>query len=42
MDHGERIIVTKGDANPSSIPGVDHPITVNDYIGKVVYVLFHH
>jgi signal peptidase len=37
--HGQRIIVTKGDANDGSIPGVDYPITVNDYRGKVVYVI---
>lgn len=36
---GERIIRTKGDANPSSIPGTDFPITKDDYIGKVVYVI---
>ncbi len=33
------VIRTKGDANPGSIPGVDYPITKNDYIGKVVYVI---
>jgi signal peptidase I len=37
--HGQRIIVTKGDANDGFIPGVDYPITVNDYRGKVVYVI---
>jgi signal peptidase len=36
---GDRIIRTKGDANPSSIPGTDFPITIDDYIGKVVYVI---
>ena len=36
---GESIIRTKGDANPGSIPGVDFPIRVHDYIGKVVYVI---
>jgi signal peptidase I len=35
----ERMIRTKGDANPSSIPGVDYPITEKDYIGKVVFVI---
>jgi signal peptidase len=34
-----RIIRTKGDANPSSIPGIDYPIREQDYIGKVVYVI---
>lgn len=36
---GESIIRTKGDANTGSIPGVDFPIRVHDYIGKVVYVI---
>jgi signal peptidase I len=34
-----RMIRTKGDANPSSIPGVDYPITEKDYIGKVAFVI---
>lgn len=34
-----RIIRTKADANPSSIPGIDYPIREQDYIGKVVYVI---
>lgn len=34
-----RILRTKGDANPSSIPGTDFPITEQEYIGKVVYVV---
>jgi signal peptidase I len=38
-DDGDSIIRTKGDANPSSIPGTDFPITSEDYIGKVIYVL---
>jgi signal peptidase I len=33
------IIRTKGDANPGSIPGTDFPISKQDYIGKVVYVI---
>lgn len=33
------IIRTKGDANPGSIPGTDFPISKEDYIGKVVYVI---
>jgi signal peptidase len=37
--HGERIITTKGDANYASIPGVDNPIRVQQYVGKVVYVI---
>jgi signal peptidase len=34
---GERVIRTKGDANPGSIPGLDYPIREKDYIGKVTY-----
>ena len=34
-----RAIKTKGDANPASIPGTDFPITEEEYIGKVVYVI---
>jgi len=37
--HDDRVIRTKGDANPSSIPGTDFPIRKNDYIGKVVFVI---
>ena len=32
-------IRTKGDANPTSIPGTDFPITKKEYIGKVAYVI---
>jgi signal peptidase len=35
----QRIIRTKGDANPDSIPGADYPIFQPLYIGKVVYVI---
>jgi len=34
-----RILRTKGDANPASIPGTDFPITEQEYIGKVVYIV---
>src|ERR671918_379101 len=37
--NGERLIRTKGDANPYSIPYLDYPIKGEDYIGKVVYVI---
>jgi hypothetical protein len=37
--NGQRIIRTKADANPNSIPGVDYPIFQRNYIGKVVYVI---
>lgn len=30
---------TKGDANPASIPGTDFPITEEEYIGQVAYVI---
>jgi signal peptidase I len=36
---GERIIGTKGDANPDSIPGIDYPVFQQNYIGKVVSVI---
>ena len=36
---GDRVIQTKGDANPSSIPGTDSPIRQDDYIGKVISVV---
>ena len=36
---GNRIIRTKGDANPSSVPLLDYPIKEANYIGKVVYVI---
>lgn len=38
-DDDPRTLRTKGDANPSSIPGTDFPITDGDYIGSVVYVI---
>lgn len=34
-----RILRTKGDANPASIPGTDFPVTEQEYIGKVVYIV---
>lgn len=36
---GERVVRTKGDANPASIPGTDYPIREENYIGIVVYVM---
>jgi signal peptidase len=36
---GERVVRTKGDNNPASIPGTDYPIREDDYIGRVVYVV---
>ncbi len=34
-----KTIRTQGDANPASIPGTDFPITEEEYIGEVAYVL---
>jgi signal peptidase I len=35
---GKRIVSTKGDANPSSIRGVDYHIMEDSYVGKVIHV----
>ena len=35
----QKIVRTKGDANPSSIAGTDYPITEKEYIGQVEYVV---
>ena len=37
--NGQKVIRTKGDANPDSIPGADYPIFEKNYIGKVVHVI---
>lgn len=39
IDDDPKTIRTKGDANPASIPGTDFPITEEEYIGKVAYVI---
>lgn len=39
LDEEPKVIRTKGDANPVSIPGTDYPITDDEYIGKVAYVI---
>lgn len=36
---GERLIKTKGDANPVSYEGLDYPIGESDYYGKVIFVI---
>jgi signal peptidase len=36
---GDRILRTKGDANPYSIKIVDFPVKEEDYIGKVIYTI---
>ena len=35
---GKKVVTTKGDANPYSLPGIDFPIFAENYIGKVVTV----
>ena len=39
IEDDPKTIRTKGDANPSSISGTDYPITEEEYIGKVAYVV---
>jgi len=39
LNQNPLVIRTKGDANPGSIQGTDFPITKQDYIGKVEYVI---
>jgi len=39
INNDPKTIRTQGDANPASIPGTDFPITEEEYIGKVAYVL---
>lgn len=39
IDDEPLTIRTKGDANPASIPGTDFPITEEEYIGQVAYVV---
>jgi signal peptidase len=38
-ENGKRIIITKGDASPVSIPGVDFPINSQNFIGRVKFVV---
>ena len=38
-ENGKRIIITKGDASPVSIPGIDFPVDSKNYIGKVKMVI---
>jgi hypothetical protein len=37
--NGEKVIITKGDANEKLIPLTDYPILERFYIGIVAYVL---
>lgn len=39
LDEDPYVVRTKGDANPASIPGTDFPITKDEYIGKVAYII---
>ena len=39
IDDDPKTLRTKGDANPASIPGTDFPITEEEYIGQVAYVI---
>ncbi len=39
IDDDPKTLRTKGDSNPASIPGTDFPITQEEYIGKVEYIL---
>ena len=39
IDDDPKTIRTQGDANNASIPGTDFPITEEEYIGKVEYIL---
>ncbi len=39
IDEDPLALRTKGDANPASIPGTDFPITEEEYLGKVWYVV---
>jgi len=35
----QRVLRTKGDANPTSIETVDYHVTENQYVGKVIHVI---
>ena len=39
VDDDPKLVRTKGDNNQTSIPGTDFPITIENYIGTVVYVI---
>lgn len=34
-ENGRRVIITKGDASPVSIPGIDFPVNSHNFIGRV-------
>jgi signal peptidase I len=39
LENGKRVIITKGDSSPGSIPGVDFPIKDHNFIGRVKLVI---
>ena len=39
IDEDPLTLRTKGDANPASIPGTDFPVTEEEYIGQVAYII---
>lgn len=38
-ENGRRVIITKGDASPVSIPGVDFPVNSHNFIGRVKFAI---
>ncbi len=38
-ENGKRVIITKGDASPVSIPGVDFPVNSHNFIGRVKFII---
>jgi signal peptidase I len=38
-ENGRRVIITKGDSTPISIPGVDFPVNSHNFIGRVKFVI---
>ena len=38
-ENGRRVIITKGDASPVSIPGVDFPVNSHNFIGRVKFII---
>lgn len=38
-ENGKKVIITKGDTSPVSIPGVDFPINSQNFIGRVKFVI---
>ena len=39
LDEDQKTVRTQGDANPTWIRGTDYPITEEEYIGKVAYII---